>query len=597
MELVVLPEFTKQNIVEWGGFTRRDKEGLYGLDVETTAIDEEAGAFGADTRIRTIQFGSLDEAWVFDVENPSPWANYIQRFLQDKGIRFVHHTAYDPHWVLRHWGIDLCAEDRAIDLIVMANLLWPGPHNAHDLKSLAERLAPEGRLMRLAEQELIAHFRELAPKGFRVGKKMKGWGFTNIDLEDPVFGRYAGLDAIMARRLLPILAERLTTRRQGRISRAEQKVARVMAGVTARGHLVDQDRALPIFHETFDAYKAHEKFLTEAWGFSPRSPKRGPWLEAHGVRFTERTPTGAPKLDKFTVPVLAKKYAHDEELGPIFDNMVKMASLQNLLVNLNIIVNRTDENGRVHPKINTQQAVTGRMSITKPAMQTFKKTDKRLRNCFMAAPGNVLIGADYDGQETCLAAAFSRDPLLLKIVRQGLKQHVLTATEMFGKDYTPDQYHNAKTLDFAQQYGAGPKKLAATLGVSLDEARKMWLSWRRAYSKLVAWTDMMGTYAEVENPFGRIIPADPMRRYKNGNLKIQSTGRDVLGQAIVNLDKMGLAKYIWLPIHDELILEVPEDLAESAMSSLGEAMTMVVRDITLKASPELIGTHWGGGEE
>lgn len=595
MKIRHLPEFTKPNLVAWLSFRRSDS--IFGLDVETTAIDETAGAYGKDTRLRTVQFGNKDEAWVFDVENPSEWANYIRQFLAGADRRFVHHTAYDALWVLRHWGIDLMAEKRCIDTFVMASLLWPGPRMPHDLKTLSEKHVPDGKLMREAEQSLIARFKELAPKGQRVGEKLKAWGFTNISLTDVVFGQYAGLDAIMVRRLLNILAARLTLRRQGKLSRREQDVARLMAGVQARGHLVDQDHAREVLDEVFTAYKDAERFLIDAFGLGPtgpRSPKRGPWLEAHGVEFTKRTKTGAPQLNKFTLPGLAKRYEDDAELGPIFTNMMALSARSNLLTNMNIIVNGLDASGRVHPHVNTQQAITGRMSITGPAMQTFKKTDKRIRNCFMASEGNILVGADYDSQEVRLAAAFSQDPLLLKIVNTGLNQHDLTAESMFGSDYTGVQRHQAKTLDFAQQYGAGPRKLAETLGVTLGEARKLWEDWRKAYAGLVRWTNYMGTFDEVVNPWGRIIPADPMRRYASGNYMIQSSGRDVLGDALVKLDRAGWGANIWLPIHDEIVMEVPEHDAERACEALSEAMTCTVRGIAITTSPEVIGTYWGG---
>jgi DNA polymerase-1 len=97
-----------------------------------------------------------------------------------------------------------------------------------------------------------------------------------------------------------------------------------------------------------------------------------------------------------------------------------------------------------------------------------------------------------------------------------------------------------------------------------------------------------------------VIPADAFgRAYANGNYMIQSTGRDLLGCALSNLAEMGLGSKIWLPVHDEIVLEVPEDKAETAAQMLGEAMTMHLPggykvDVPFPATGEVIGARWKG---
>jgi len=364
-----------------------------------------------------------------------------------------------------------------------------------------------------------------------------------------------------------------------------------------RGMRIDRQYTRKILDDIeFDYLKADSELL-ELFGFSPRSPKVVGWLEERGVRFHERTKTGRGKLDKTTLPILAAQADPLSEVGQALHNKLILSTNQNLLNNLRGILTVADRNDMIHPRINTQAAVTGRSSIVNPAMQTFKKTDKRLRGCFIARDGYLFVGADYDGQETRLAAAYSQDEMLLKILDRGLRQHVETAISIFGKNYTEPEYGDAKILDFAQQYGAGPRKLAAQMGVPYAVALERWKAWRGTYAGLVSWTEFMSTLPIVVNPWGRRIPRDRFRPYANGNYMIQSSGRDMLGDAMIALREQGLGDAIWLTIHDEIILEVPEHEAESVLPVLEVAMYAKVQGIELTASAEIIGRRWNGAEK
>lgn len=576
---------------------------VLGLDVETTAITD-TGAFDPDARLRMVQLGSRREAWCIDPHDEF-WRPLLVRALSRPQTRYVSHTNYDVLWTHREFGVEL--GQRSIDLYPMAALLYPGEQADKDLKALSAQHIDGG--LRAAETVLHERFRELAPVGERVGAKLKSWGFTNIPLDDPAFATYGGLDAIYARRLLDILAALLKRARQAKLSRREQRISRMATAMQERGLRVDREYTEELLAEVDGQWRVHEDHLRETFGFSPRSPKRAEWLAERGAKFTKVTPKGQPQLtmpsasSPGTLPDLAAKYADDDVLGPVFAEMIELASRSNLRTNLQSVLEHLDPHGFVHPRINTQAAVTGRMSIVHPAMQTFKKRDGRLRGCFISRDGYVLVGADYDSQEIRLGASFSKDKALRKIVRDGLNQHAETAAMIFGARYVDKTsvanprtgqtlYDQAKTLDFAQQYGAGPKRIAEQLGITKREATALWRAWRHAYAGLVAWTERMGQASTVINPWGRRIPADPWRSYANGNYAIQSSGRDVLGDAMCALEDAGWADTLWLPVHDELILQVPEDEAEEAAAALEACMYTKVGDIELTATAKILGTRW-----
>lgn len=581
-------------------------DSIFGYDVETTAIDEDQGTFDPAMRLRMVQFGTADAAWCLDAHDPY-WRPLIVTMLRGKLRRFVSHTNYDALWAHREFGIDLA--DRALDTLVIASLLYPGERVPKGLKALCDRHIDRG--LTHAEEAMLERFKELAPAlavvdkngktSYRkpMGKHLKAWGFTNIALDDEAFGQYGGLDAIYVRRLLDILAQLVKAEGMAKLSRREQKVARMATSMQTRGMLLDKRYTESLLRDVSREYLGADEWLTGLFGFSPRSPKRSAWLYDNGVTVPKdmQTKTGLIQLDKESLPLLASKYQNDASLAPVFEKMLMLSTRKNLYDNLRAVLRAADKDGFVHPTIRTQMAVTGRMSITSPAMQTFKKEgDKRLRGCFVAIDGHTFVGADYDSQEIRLAAAFSKDPALLKIIDEGLNQHDLTAAMIFGPDFTPRHRQIAKILNFAQQYGAGPKKIALQLGVTLAEAKRLWLAWRKAYATLVAWTDYMSRADIVVNPWDRAIPADPHRRYANGNYAIQSSGRDLLGDAMVALCDAGWGQHLWLPIHDEIVLQVPAQRAEEACQVLERSMFAELQGVKFTASAGVIGQRWNGQE-
>lgn len=617
------PTFALELFERWVRHSIEHENGIVGFDVETTEIDEVLGPFAPDAKLRLVQFGSRKYAWALDPHDEF-WRRVIIDTLNNPELRFVSHTNYDPLWAGREF--DVPADDRFIDTMPMACLLFPGVTAPKDLKELCAKHIDIG--LREAEEKLLKHFRALAPVGFRSGKKTpKKWGFTNIPLDDALYGQYGGLDAIYVRRLLDVLAERMRKANMSKISNREQRIARQATQMRQRGLRVDPEWTANVLAEVEAEYMGADDYLRELWGFSPLSPRRAQWLAAHGAEFTKFTAGGAPQLtmpsaaDPGTLPELLERYQSDSVLGPVFEQMVTLSSHKNLLQNVRTILVAAHNDGFAHPEIKTQAAHTGRMSIIKPAVQTLKKRDGRLRGCFIARDGKVLVGADYDSQEIRIAAAYSRDPALLRIVREGLNQHTETAKMIFGERFVDKTsvlnpltgqtfYDAAKTLDFAQQYGAGPFRIGAQLGYpgTIDpesgrkrahpEAYRLWLAWREAYAGLVEWTDKISEAAVIVNPWGRRIPRDQWGRgYASGNYAVQSTGRDVLGDAMVKLEDAGWGDTLWLPVHDELILEVDEDEADDACKILAECMHAEVNGIPLTATPQIIGKRWGAAKD
>lgn len=573
----------------WNQFV--DSDDVFGVDVESTHLTD-LGVFDPDWRMRLIQFGTRSQAWVLDVEDPAQKTLALYMLARNK--RFVSHTNIDPMAINRTFGIDLSAEDRSIDTHVMACLLTPGETNDHSLKHLSELYIDD--TLRFAEQNLYARFKELAPVGHRAGNNYKLWGWDNIPSDDDDYVIYAGLDAIHVRLVLDRLAVQLQF--QGSLSKREQKIQRICTGMTQRGMRLDVPYTETLLKELSGEMNEATTLLEAEWGFPARSPKRAQWFLDHDVKFekwtapTDRNPKGMPVLDKHTIPVLADKYK-DGVVGWALALMLEVSQLSNLVANLRKMLSCVDENGMVHPTYKILQAVTGRMSATNPAIQTLKKKDTRLRQCFIAREGYVLVSADFAQVEIRIAAGVSKDPALTDAILGGMDLHDYTAELIFGPNFTEVQRQLCKTINFAVQYGAGAEKIALQTGVSIAVAKDAIRRWRKAYPQLARYLREIQYESVVVNDWGRRTPRDPKRAYANGNYMIQGSGRDILADAMLALDAEGYGEYLWAVIHDEILLEVPEYLGKAAADALHKAMNMTYRGIPIEADAEVIGTKWG----
>ena len=138
-----------------------------------------------------------------------------------------------------------------------------------------------------------------------------------------------------------------------------------------------------------------------------------------------------------------------------------------------------DAEGRIHTTFNQVGTATGRLSSTNPNLQNIPvrtAVGREIRAAFIAAPGNVLMSADYSQIELRLMAHFSQDPLLLDAYRTGKDIHTLTASEVFGVDAATmdkETRNRAKAVNFGIVYGISPFGLAAQLGIDQRTARNI----------------------------------------------------------------------------------------------------------------------------
>lgn len=237
--------------------------------------------------------------------------------------------------------------------------------------------------------------------------------------------------------------------------------------------------------------------------------------------------------------------------------------------------------GRIYPSFNVNGTVTGRLSSSNPNMQQLPK-DGGIRGIYRAEEGHSLICADYSSQEICIAAHFSRDVNLLKVVNEGASQHDIVAQSLG----VPRQ--TAKSLNFALQYGAGVKKVQEILACSEAAAQKAYDGYWETFKGLRDYAATCHKAVDegrpLVSPFGRKrrFPKEFSQKWEKfsayrqaANFMIQGTGADLTSGAVVDvnnkLQELGYGRVLF-SVHDELICLIKDKFTEAARPVIIEGM-------------------------
>ena len=252
--------------------------------------------------------------------------------------------------------------------------------------------------------------------------------------------------------------------------------------------------------------------------------------------------------------------------------------------------------GRIHTTLNQTATATGRLSSSNPNLQNIPvrgDMGRRMRTCFTAGPGMKLISADYSQVELRVLAHYSQDPTLVAAFRNGEDIHTRTAAllhDVEPSEIGPDERRKAKTINFGLIYGMGPRKLAQDLAIPMNEARMFIERYFARFAHIKEFFDSVEQSARelgyVTTLSGRRRPLPDMRSMSGQaralaerqavNTLIQGSAADLIKFAMLAVfnDKelRRLKARLLLQIHDELIVEVPEDSSQAAAERLSALM-------------------------
>lgn len=288
------------------------------------------------------------------------------------------------------------------------------------------------------------------------------------------------------------------------------------------------------------------------------------------------TDKGNPKLDKDALANLAE--VHNVS---IVQKILEYRKYDKLLTTYATgIYEQRDFEDRVHGSINQTEATTGRMSITKPALQTLPKRDKSIRKAFIPDDNYTLWFMDLDQVEYRLFAHYAKIPSLLEQIANGYDVHAATAATLFGKnleelvqkvhegdDEATALRSRAKTLNFALIYGMGNQALANDLKVSLTEATDIKARYFSTMPEAKIFIDTVQQVIKlrgfVKNFYGRRRRLDPDDCYKAPNALIQGCAADYIKHKVVDMYKYimhnKLKTHMINIVHDEVVISFSND--------------------------------------
>jgi len=255
------------------------------------------------------------------------------------------------------------------------------------------------------------------------------------------------------------------------------------------------------------------------------------------------------------------------------------------------LLRAADANGRVHPIIEVYSTVTGRMTAHDPGVQNIPA---QLRRCFMADEGKLLVGLDLHQVEPRLAAAMSRD----ETMSSGDDVYVTAAEVIWpGEAVTPERRKVAKSVLLARLYGEGAPSLATRLGVPQDEAKRITGALLSGWPKLRGWLASLEAAAAAGRPLTtlakRVLPA-PDSPHKATNYVVQGSGADLFYMFVNRVARqLPHGASLWLPVHDELIVQCEADDADVTSKLLAEQMRATVSGVLVSGEPVVYGSRWG----
>ncbi|MFQ6014642.1 MAG: DNA polymerase I [Anaerolineae bacterium] len=592
---------------------------------------------------RLVEKLSQTPALAFDVETTHTDAMQAElvgiALAAKEGEGFYIPVGHQPGLEMTESNLDLgLVRERLGPVLSQADLAKYGHNAKYDIMVLERHgFSVEG----LAFDTMIAAYL-LEPTSRSLGLKDLAWTKLGVEMttisdligrgrdqitmaQVPIsrVGQYAGADVDMTYRLARQLEGELREKRLWDLFvQVEMPLVSVLAHMELNGVALDTDYLIRMSRDLHQRITTLEKEIYEEVGhqFNVSSTQQlGTVLfEELGLPVIRRTKTGYSTA----VDVLEQL----QGTHPVVDLVLEyrhLTKLKSTYVDaLPLLVNR--QTGRVHTSYNQTGTVTGRLSSSDPNLQNIPirtEPGRQIRRAFVAPAGHLLLAADYSQVELRILAHISQDEGLLSAFQRDEDIHASTAATVFGvplQEVTPAMRRIAKTINFGIIYGVSDFGLAQRTELTQEEAKQFIDSYFVRYGRVKEYISSTKREAAkqgyVETLLGR-------RRYfpelKSGsrahggvrraaeraaiNHPIQGSAADIIKIAMVQLhqtlQEKGLASKMMLQVHDELVLEVPEEELEVMVQLAPQIMSRAYElAVPLKVDVKM-GRNWEEMEE
>ncbi|MDR2014642.1 MAG: DNA polymerase I [Azoarcus sp.] len=574
--------------------------GLIALDTETTGLDPlTAQLVGI-----SFAFAPEDAAYLplahrgTDMPAQLPFDETLARLKpwleSDAHAKLGQNIKFDAHIFANH-GITLrgIAHDTLIQSYVLES------DRSHDMDSLAKRHLG---LTTIPYAEIC-------------GTGTKRIGFDEVALDTAT--RYAAEDADITLRLHQKLWPQVETApKLGTLYRdIELPTLSVLLVMERTGVLIDPfllaRQSNELGRRLLDLEREAHALAGES--FNLGSPRQlGEILFGRlGLPVRKKTATGQPSTDEDVLSELAEDYP----LPKLLLEHRSLAKLKGTYIDkLPRMVNPAT--GRVHTSFSQATAITGRLASSDPNLQNIPvrtAEGRRIRAAFIAPRGCRIVSADYSQIELRIMAHLSNDPRLLEAFARNEDIHRATAAEVFGsapEAVSPEQRRYAKVINFGLIYGMSAHGLAKTLGIERGAAQGWIDRYFTRYPGVAAYMERVKAVAHeqgyVETVFGRRLhlPDIAARQFSRRqaaeraaiNAPMQGTAADLIKKAMIAvhqwLNASSLQSRLLLQVHDELVLEAPEEEIGTIRANLPKLMENVANLAVPLRVDVGVGANW-----
>ena len=554
--------------------------GRFAFDSETTSLDPlRARVVGfsfctAEDRVAYVPVAHVDEDGAPVPDNCPGAMEAILPLLADPDLRKTgQNLKYDLE-VLRANGAELAGIDG--DTMLADYLLEVD--RKHNLDELALRW--------------LGH-RMIEYAGVTKGT---GGDFARVPVAEAAV--YAGEDAHVAFLLDRLLGERLDAAPELRrlYDEVEVPLIEVLARMELAGIGVDVEALRALSAELDERLAVLRAAIAEEAGdpdFNPNSTQQlaAILFEKRGLKPGRKTKKGY-STDAATLKRLAAE--DGDRLAALVLDHRELAKLKGTYVDA--LPAAVGPDGRIHSSFHQAVAATGRLASHDPNLQNIPvrtPEGRRIRACFVARPGHRFLSADYSQVELRVLAHFCGEGALVESFRAGEDIHRRTAAEIFGVApalVSGEQRRAAKAINFGIIYGMGAHRLARDLGISRKEAQATIEAYFARYPEVRAYMDRAVAEARergyATTAFGRRRPLrgldarNPNERAAAErvaiNTPVQGTAADIIKMAMLRVQRRIDAEHpratLILQVHDELLLEVPDEELEAVKAAVVEEM-------------------------
>lgn len=581
------------------------------FDTETTSTDQmRAELVGISLAIEPGTGYYIPVGHRLGEEQQLPLAQVIERLrpaLTDPAIaKYAHNIKYDAVVLARH-GLEVAP--LSFDTMIGEWLVHPGSSQGKlGLKSLAFfRLGVE-----MTEIEAL----------LGTGKKQITMDFVPVERVAP----YAAADADMTLQLVEPIRQDLTSQNlMALFEQIEMLLVPVLADMEMAGMLVDTGFLHGMAADLSRMLEEHVRRIYDVVGYSFNLNSTQQLSDAlfgrlqlptQGLRKTQSGyySTAADVLESLV----------DVDTTGVVQAILDYRELEKLRSTyaeaLPQMVNPTT--GRIHTSFNQTGTVTGRISSSEPNLQNIpirSEVGRRVREAFIAAPGWRLIGADYSQVELRIMAHISGDEALRQAFRENQDIHASTAAKVFNiplEVVTPNQRSFAKAVNFGLMYGMGAFRLARDSQLTLAEAEAFIKTYFERFPRVQQYLEATRRQAVergyVETLLGRrryfpifkSTDSSPRAMVERRaaereavNMPIQGTAADIIKIAMIRLfntlRERGLRGRMILQVHDELLLEVPEEEVQEVAALVEDVMQNAYPlEVPLRVDVR-VGHSWG----